>query len=105
MKSKWIDLGAGLSYIAGGGLAVTAIGLSTAFPTYSTKILAWSGIAIGTAGLLVRLFFNRTGAAAPAVLESAPVLNASGEKVAMTVSTTSTLPIAAPTSGGVIPKP
>jgi membrane protein implicated in regulation of membrane protease activity len=103
-RSHWVDIGAALSYIAGGGLAAGAVAAGTLFPKYSTQIIAWSVVAVSLAGLL-RLFFNRTGSAATSVVQNAPVVNASGQEVAKTVSTTSTLPIMAPTSGGIIPKP
>lgn len=54
-RSK-VDLYAGLAYIAGGGLAGAAVGLSTIVPTYQTQILAGSAIAVGLSGLLVRLW-------------------------------------------------
>lgn len=59
MKSKadWIS---GASYVAGGGLAAAAVGFATIAPHYQTQILAISAIAIGVAGLLVRLFNNQT---------------------------------------------
>lgn len=60
MNSNHIDFSAGLAYVAGGGLAAVAVGLSTAFPTHAGQIAAYSSILIAVAGLLLRLFYNRT---------------------------------------------
>jgi hypothetical protein len=55
-----IDVIAALSYIAGGGLVSVAVGIGTLVPHYQFAAVAISGIVIGVAGLLVRLFGNPT---------------------------------------------
>ena len=55
-----IDLYAALSYVAGGGLAATAVAVSTLVPHYQVQILAISAIVVGLSGLLARLFKNPT---------------------------------------------
>jgi hypothetical protein len=60
MKLSRLDWLAVVSYVAGGGLAVTAAALATVMPHYQTQILAISAIAIGVAGMLARLFGNPT---------------------------------------------
>jgi len=55
-----VDLFAALSYIASGGLAAAAVGFAALDPTYHVQIMAWSAIATGVAGLLVRLWKNPT---------------------------------------------
>ena len=92
-KTRLIDIGAALSYVAGGGFAAAAVTTSTAFPAYSSRILAYSSIAIALAGLLVRLFFNKTGAPATSVVADAPIVTPVTHKQtdATVVSTTSTV--------------
>jgi predicted benzoate:H+ symporter BenE len=60
-----VDLYAALSYVAGGGLAATAVGIATFAPHYQVQILAGSAIVVGISGLLVRLFNNKTGSTPP----------------------------------------
>lgn len=59
MKSR-VDLWSALAYIAGGGLASTAVAFATVAPHYQVQILAFSAIVVGVAGLLIRLFKNPT---------------------------------------------
>jgi hypothetical protein len=73
-QPKLIDFTAALSYVAGGGFAAAAVATSSAFPAYSSKILAYSSIAIALAGLLLRLFFNKTAAPATSIVADAPVV-------------------------------
>ena len=56
MNLSKVDIYAALSYVAGGGLAASAVAISTIAPHYQTQILAGSAIAVGLSGLLARLF-------------------------------------------------
>jgi hypothetical protein len=89
---KAVDITAALSYVAGGGLAAAAVASSAAFPQYSAKILAYSSIGVALAGLLLRLFFNKTGAPATSVVADAPIVTPANKPTEATVvSTTSTV--------------
>lgn len=55
-----IDVYAAISYLAGGGLIIAATGLAQLVPAQATKITAISGIVVGLAGLLLRLWHNPT---------------------------------------------
>lgn len=88
-----VDLVSGLSFVAGGGLAAAAVGVSTLAPHYQTQILAVSAIVIGVAGLLTRVFGNPTPTNTIQVFD-----RNTGSTVEMkTVATPSKEPAAAPT--------
>lgn len=75
-----------LAFIAGGGL--TAGFAATGDP----KLIAAGVIVTTLAAAVGQLFPN----AATAVVPDAPIVNAAGKTVGINVSTTSTLPLAAP---------
>lgn len=60
MSSNHVDLSAAVAYVAGGGLAALTVALSSAFPTHAVQITAYSSIAVTLAGLLLRVYFNRS---------------------------------------------
>jgi hypothetical protein len=75
VKLKAVDIVAGLSYVASGGLAAAFVAVSQAYPKDSTAILGYGAIATGLAGLLVRLFSNKTGSPATSVIANAPAVS------------------------------
>jgi hypothetical protein len=60
VKLSRLDWVAAASYIAGGGLAATAVAIATFAPHYQVQVLAGSAILVGVAGLIVRLVGNPT---------------------------------------------
>lgn len=75
MKFKAVDVIAGLSYVASGGLAAAFVAISQAYPKDSVAILGYGAIATGLAGLLVRLFANKTDAPATSIIANAPAVS------------------------------
>jgi len=57
-KLHRFDVMAAVSYVASGGLAAASLGLSQILPHYTTTILGVSAIAVGVAGMILRLFSN-----------------------------------------------
>jgi hypothetical protein len=96
MKLPSVDLYAGLAYISGGGLAATAVAISSFAPKYTVQILNISAILIGISGLLVRLKSTPTATNTVQVFD-----RNTGSVVEMkTVKPPSDIPAPAPTYTG-----
>lgn len=57
-KLHHLDLAAGISFIASGGLASAAVALGTLIPSYAVKIMAVSAIIVAVAGMVSRIISN-----------------------------------------------
>ena len=90
----WIFL---CSLIASGGLAGITQAIGQTWPAHSAAIANVASIAVALAGFIVRLYANPTDKTPTSIAEGAPVLSSSGEVLGTNVSTTSTIPIKAPT--------
>lgn len=86
------------SIIAAGGLSAIGQAFASALPANAALVANIVAILVAAAGLVVT-YYQAVNAPAVKVLADAPVVNADGEKVGLNVSTTSTVPITAPTKG------
>jgi hypothetical protein len=80
MNLKAVDWIALLSFIASGGLATLAQVLSQIYPGQATAILNVLAIVTALAGVLIRLFANKTGAPTTAIVAN-PIVVANGTTV------------------------
>ena len=73
---KWADVIAVCAFISGGGLAVFVQALGNALPRQQQAIINISGVVVAVAGLIVRVYANRSGAPADAITADAKVVPA-----------------------------
>lgn len=89
MKFNWLAF---IGFVASGGLAVLVQALGAAFPSAAVEIANIVAIIVALAAVIYQFY---TGTSSK-IAADAPVVDAAGAVVGTNVSTTSTLPIAAP---------
>lgn len=97
---KTSDLVTILTAIVALASAISAPAVDAVWPGHGTYIVGVLTIAALVAGTIIRTLTNKTGAAPEVIAQDTPVINSAGERVGTNVSTTSTLPIAAPHGAG-----
>lgn len=92
MKISWLAV---VSIVASGGLVGIAQALGAVLPHQATLIMNLAAIAAAIAA-----FILQASQPAAKILADAPVVTHAGDPAGVNVSTTSTLPIAAPSQQG-----
>ncbi len=75
MNLSRVDVWAAIAYLAGPQLMATAVAFGSAWPDHGKQIVAVAGGIVFSAGLILRLFNNQTGAPATSIVQGATVVS------------------------------